>query len=63
MTRMIRQVLADNNASDWYKSFCSTEGCVSLLQYLKNIAQQAFADEVTEKIDFNNAKPISNLSL
>ena len=62
MTRMIRQVLADNNASDWYKSFSFTEGCVSHLQHLKNIAQQAFAEEVPEEMDFNNAEPITNLS-
>ncbi len=63
MTRMIREVLADNNASDWYKSFSFTEGCVSHLQHLKNIAEQAFAEEEPEEIDFNNAEPITNLSL
>ncbi len=63
MTRMIRQVLADNNASDWYKSFSFTEGCASHIQHLKNIAEKAFADDTQEEIDFENAEPITNLSL
>ncbi|MBL7818912.1 MAG: acyl-CoA desaturase [Saprospiraceae bacterium] len=62
MTRMIRQVLADNNVSDWYKSFSFTEGCASHLKHLKNIAEKAFADDAEEEIDFNNAEPITNLS-
>lgn len=62
MTRMIRQVLADNNVSDWYKSFSFTEGCASHIQHLKNIAEKAFADDAEEEIDFNNAEPITNLS-
>lgn len=61
MTRMIRQVLADNNASDWYKSFSFTEGCASHIQHLKNIAEKAFADETQEKIDFENVESITNL--
>ena len=63
MTRMIRQVLADNNASDWYKSFSFTEGCASHIQHLKNIAEKAFADETEEEIDFEIAEPITNLYL
>jgi linoleoyl-CoA desaturase len=52
LTKIIRTVLAKNNASDWYKSFSFTEGCASHLQHLKNVAQRAFSAENMEKTDF-----------
>lgn len=45
LTRLIRDVLAENNCSDWYKSFSFTEGCASHLQHLKNIAERAFNNQ------------------
>ena len=45
LTRLIREVLAENGCSDWYKSFSFTEGCASHLRHLKNIAQKAFEEE------------------
>ncbi len=42
LTRLIREVLAENNVADWYKSFSFLKGCGSHLQHLKNVAQQAF---------------------
>ena len=50
---MIREVLAKNNASDWYKSFSFMEGCASHLQHLKNVAEQS-GEEQEEDPDFNN---------
>jgi linoleoyl-CoA desaturase len=59
LTKIIRTVLAKNNASDWYKSFSFTEGCRSHLQHLKNIADRAFNAENGEEEAFasqeNNA--------
>jgi linoleoyl-CoA desaturase len=57
MTRIIREVLAKNNVSNWYQSFSFAEGCASHIQHLKNVAQRAFSEEVTEEdeIDFTNA--------
>jgi linoleoyl-CoA desaturase len=52
LTKIIRTVLAKNNASDWYKSFSFTEGCVSHLQHLKNVAERAFGEENTEESEF-----------
>ncbi len=62
MTIMIRDVLAKNNASDWYKSFTFTEGCLSHLQHLKNVAERAFAGEEIEEPDFSNTEPSTILS-
>ncbi len=49
LTKIIRTVLAKNNASDWYKSFSFTEGCASHLQHLKNVADCAFGAEQAEE--------------
>lgn len=63
MTRMIRDVLAKNNASDWYKSFSFTEGCVSHLRHLKNVAQRAFEKEIIEEeSDYSNVEPTTILA-
>jgi linoleoyl-CoA desaturase len=54
LTKIIRTVLAKNNASDWYKSFSFREGCASHLQHLKNIAGRAFSREQADERDFEN---------
>ena len=54
LTKIIRTVLAKNNASDWYKSFSFTEGCASHLQHLKNVADRAFSTENTEESGFTD---------
>jgi linoleoyl-CoA desaturase len=54
LTKLIRAVLAKNNASDWYKSFTFMEGCASHLQHLKNVAERAFGEELAEEPDFTN---------
>lgn len=45
LTRIIRDVLDENGCSDWYKSFSFTEGCISHLRHLKNVAEHAFDEE------------------
>ncbi len=55
LTKVIRDVLEANNATDWYKSFSFTEGCMSHLQHLKNVAQQLFSEQ--EEPDFTNVEP------
>jgi linoleoyl-CoA desaturase len=57
LTKIIRTVLAKNNASDWYKSFSFTEGCASHLQHLKNVADCAFSGEQIEDDVFTNEEP------
>lgn len=63
MTRLIRDVLAENDCSDWYKSFSFTEGCVSHLKHLKNIAERAFTEEIEEaEPDFLSTEPTTVLA-
>ncbi len=61
LTKIIRTVLAKNSTADWYKHFSFTEGCLSHLQHLKNVAQRAFGEENKEEPDFTNEE--SNIIL
>ena len=44
LTKIIKNVLAENNASDWYKSFSFRQGCISHIKHLRNIGQQSYAN-------------------
>lgn len=61
LTKIICTILAKNNAADWYKHFSFTEGCISHLQHLKNVARKAFGEENEEAPDYENEE--SNIIL
>ncbi len=43
LTKIIKNVLAENNASDWYKSFSFRQGCISHVRHLRNIGRESYA--------------------